>query len=222
MTSEIETPRPSFKWRKLLVQLVSGMLIGGLVGYGASYLAGNYADARGLDELPRSIKFAGLVALIYMFMSTVVLIGSVSPAVGSRLLNVEDADEIREMQSQFVPTGIAMLLWGAALLGLALSAPVGPLAPPVALAIGAGGLLIGTWFAMKAYRDSDELMLAMNIEAGAITYGLLLVVLGGWAMFAHVGYVVGPQPLDILTACYALVFVATFIAVGRRGMLRVR
>ena len=219
MTSEIETPRRPFKWRKLLVQLVSGMAIGALAGYGAGEVIGNYTEARGLDELPPSVEIAGLIAALYIIVAAALLAGSLSPSLGSKILNVEDADEIRESQSQFVPTGIAMLLWGVALLGLALSAPVGPLAASAALGIGAGGLLIGTWFAIKAYRGSDELMLAMNLEAGAITYGLVLVVLGGWAMVAHVGYVAGPQPLDILTACYALVLVASFIAVGRRGLL---
>lgn len=222
MTSEIETPRPSFKWRKLLLQLGAGVICGALFGYGVGHFLGDYAEARGLDHVPFSAEIAGLVAVIYIFIATIVLAGSASPSIGSKILNVEDADEVREMQSQFVTSGIAMLLWGFALLALALAEPVGPLAAPMALTIGAAGLLIGTWFAIKAYRESDELMLAMNLEAGAITYGLVLVTLGGWAMLAHVGYVSAPAPLDILSACYALVMVASFIAIGRRGLITVR
>lgn len=222
MMSELDTPRPTSKWRKLLIQLISGMIAGALAGFGIGYFFGDYAEARGMDELPPSVEIALLVAALYVIVAAVMLIGSASPKFGAKFLNVEDADEIREMQSQFVPSGIAMLLWGVALFGLALAAPVGPLAPEAALAMGAGGLLVGTWFAIKGYRDADELMLAMNIEAAAITYGLVLVVLGGWAMVAHVGFAAGPQPLDILTACYALVLVASFIAVGRRGLIRMR
>lgn len=222
MMSELDTPRAPVKWRKLLFQLVSGMIAGAMAGFGIGYFFGDYAEARGLDALPVSVEIAGLVAAIYILVAVVILIGSASPAFGSKILNVEDADEIREMKSQFVPSGIAMLLWGVALFALALSAPVGPLAPGVALTIGAGGLLVGTWFAVQGYRNADELMLSMNLEAAAITYGLVLVVLGGWAMLAHVGYAIMPLPLDILTACYALVLVGSFIAVGRRGLIRMR
>lgn len=222
MTTDIEPVRPVPKWRKLLVQLISGLILGGLVGYGAAHLAGDYAEARGLKDLPLSVEIAGLVAVVYILVSALMLAGTASPAVGAKLLNVEDADEVREMQSQFVSSGIAMLLWGVALLGLALAAPVGPLAPPVALAIGAGGLLVGLWFAFKSYRAADELMLAMNLEAGALTYGLVVVVVGGWGMCAHLGYMPAPAPLDLLTAFYVLVLIATFIAVGRRGMLTIR
>ena len=65
-------------------------------------------------------------------------------------------------------------------------------------------------------------MLAMNLEAGALSYGLVFVTVGGWAMGAHLGYVAGPEPLDLLTLFYVLVLLATFIVVGRRGMLMPR
>lgn len=222
MMSETETPRPPFKWRKLVLQLTSGLIVGGLVGYGAGYWAGGYFEARGLEDVPLSVEIAGLVAVVYLLMAGIVLAGSLNPAIGSKILNVEDADEVRELRSQFVNSGIAMLLWGVALLGLVLAAPIGPLAAPLALTICAGGLLAGMWFALKAYRAADELMLAMNLEAGAITYGLVLLVLGGWGMLAHLGYVSAPSPIDILTACYVLVIVAAYIAIGRRGLLKVR
>lgn len=222
MTSETETPRPSSKWRKVLLQLAVGMAVGGLVGYGAGYWAGGYADAREMEDIPLSVEIAGIVAMTYVVIAAMVLVGSASPAIGARMLNVEDADEVREMKAQFVSSGIAMLLWGVALLALVLAEPVGPLAAPLALAIGAGGMVIGLWFAFKSYRAADELMLAMNLEAGALTYGLVLVVVGGWGMGAHLGYLSAPAPLDLLTAFYVLVLVGTFISVGRRGMLKIR
>jgi hypothetical protein len=221
MTSEFEPPRPPFKWRKLLLQLVVGLICGALFGYGVGHFLGDYAKARGLEHVPLSVEIAGLIAVIYILIAAIVLAGSSAPSLGSQILNVEDADEVREMQSQFVTSGIAMLLWGCALLALALAEPVGPLAAQVALTIGAAGLIIGTWFAVKAYRHCDELMLAMNLEAGAITYGLVLVTLGSWAMLAHLDYAPAPTPLDILSACYALVMVASFIAIGRRGLVNV-
>lgn len=220
MMTDIENPRP--KWRKLLIQLGAGTVFGAFVGYGVGSLVGGFAEARGLGDLPLSVEIAGLVAVIYIMIAGIVLAGASSPALGARILNVEDADEVREMKAQFVTAGTAVLLWGVALLALALAEPAGPVSAPVSLAIGAAGLLAGTWFAIRSYRSSDELMLAMNLEAGAISYGLVLVVLGGWGMLAHLGYLGAPQPLDILTGCYVLVLLASFIAVGRRGMLMPR
>jgi len=222
MMSEIETPPPAIKWRKLVLQLVSGLLLGGLAGFAAGRLSGGYFEAKGLEDVPLSVEIAGVVGLIYLLVAMLVLVGALRPAVGAKLLNVEDEDELREMQAQFLLSGAAMALWGAALLALALAAPVGPLPAPAALAIGLGGLLAGAWFAWRSYAAADELLTAMNLEAAALTYGLVLVVLGGWGMLAHLGFAAGPQPLDLLTACYVLVMVATITVVARRGMLRIR
>lgn len=229
MTSEIETqpskvvaPNAAPKWRKLLLQFAAGVVFGGLVGFGVGHLAGRYFEDEALKNLPLSVEIAGLVAVIYMVMAVIVLAGSLSPKIGAKLLNVEDEAEVRELQSQLLNSGLGMALWGAALMALALAAPVGPLATPVALVIAAVGLVSGLWFAWKTYRSSDELLLAINLEAGALTYGLMLLVLGGWGMLAHLDYVTGPQPLDLLTACYVLALLATFISAGRRGMLMPR
>ncbi len=229
MTSEIETrpskvvaPNAAQKWRKLLLQFAAGVVFGGLVGFGVGHLAGRYFEDEALKNLPLSVEIAGLVAVIYMVMAVIVLAGSLSPKMGAKLLNVEDEAEVRELQSQLLNSGLGMVLWGVALMALALAAPVGPLPTPAALVIAAVGLVSGLWFAWKTYRSSDELLLAINLEAGALTYGLMLVVLGGWGMLAHLDYVTGPQPLDLLTACYVLALLATFISAGRRGMLMPR
>ena len=132
------------------------------------------------------------------------------------------ADELREQKKVLGLSGVAMLLWGAALVALALAAPDGPVPQGVALAVGLAGLVIGTVLSIQVYRASDELMLAVNLEGGALSYGLVFAVVGGWAMLAHLGYTAAPAPLDLLSLFYVLVLVASFIAIGRRGMLTIR
>jgi hypothetical protein len=222
MMSETDTAAPNSKLKKLLVQLASGLLAGALVGYGVGYMMGRFGAAQGIAELPVSVMVAGLTAAIYLLLAVMILIGTASPGFGAKFLNVEDAEELREQHRMLVLSGAAMALWGAALLALALAMPNGPLPQGAALAIGAGGLITGTGLSVMVYKASDELMLAVNLEAAALTYGLVLLVLGGWGMLAHLGYWAGPEPLDLLTACYILVLVASFIAIGRRGMLEVR
>jgi preprotein translocase subunit Sec61beta len=218
MTSD--TP-PSTTNRLIRKVLIPGAL-GGVAGFAASAGMMRYIDSDAVGGLGPSATIAALVAVLYIVIALGVMLGTASPALGARFLNVEDADELREQKAVMLWSGGSMLLWGVALLALALGAPDGPLPQPVALVLGAGGLVIGSLLSVVVYRASDELMLAVNLEAGALSYGLVLLVVGLWAMLAHLGYAAGPQPLDLLTAFYVLVLLASFIVIGRRGMLRTR
>jgi hypothetical protein len=209
------TPR----WvRRLLIPGLIGAVVGFAAASGALYLIG----LEPVGVLPKSNTIATLVGVLYIITGLAVGLGTASPKVGARFLNVEDADELREQKRVLTSSGSAMVLWGVALIGLALAAPDGPLPQSAALMLGAGGLVIGTVLAIPSYRHSDELMRAVNLEAGALAYGLVLLVIGGWAMLAHLGYAAAPAPLDLLTLFYVLALVASFIATGRRGMLTPR
>lgn len=222
MMSEIEPAQSAPKWRKLALQVVAGFGLGGLMGFGGAYLVDHVLVPGGLKAVPVSAGIAMFVAAIYVFVGLFMLGGLINPKLGAKILNVEDADEIAEQKAMFVNSGLSMALCGGALAALALAAPVGPLAAPAALLLAAGGMLGGVWFGWQAYRGFDELMLAVNLEGDALSYGLIFAVLGGWGMLAHLGYATGPQPLDLITVCYVLVLVATYIVIGRRGMLTER
>jgi len=209
------TPR----WvRKLLIP----GLVGGVVGYAAAATMMYFIDSSAVGGLGMSATIASLVGVVYAVIGLLVGFGAASPGIGARFLNVEDADELREQKKVLTLSGAAMALWGASLLALALAAPDGPVPQGAALAVGFGGLAIGTWLSLPAYRASDELMRAISLEAGALSYGLVLLVVGIWAMLAHLGYTAAPAPLDLLSLFYVLVLVASFIIVGRRGMLAPR
>ena len=220
MMSEHETPTAPRGWRKVLISA----LFGGVVGFAASAAMLRFVGSEAVGGLDKSATMAALVAVLYLVIGLMVALGTAKPALGARILNVENADELREQQKVLTLSGVSVVLWGIALLALALAAPEGPLpqALALALAIAAGGLAIGTVLSVMAYRLSDELMLAVNLEGGALSYGLVFVLVGGWAMLAHLGYVTGPAPLDLLSLFYVLVLVASFVAVGRRGMLTAR
>lgn len=218
MTSEDETPATPRWVRKLLIPAS----IGAVAGFAASAGMMRYIDSAAVGGLNLSATMAALVGVLYAVIGFGIAFGTASPSLGARFLNVEDADELREQKQVLSLSGAAMVLWGAALLALALAAPDGPVPQSAALAIGAGGLLLGTILSVLVYRASDELMLAVNLEAGALSYGLVLLVVGGWAMLAHLGYLAAPAPLDLLSLFYVLVLLASFIAVGRRGMLHIR
>lgn len=216
----IEDKSPSTpRWvRKLLIPA----LIGGVAGYAGAAAMMSFIDSSAVGGLDESATVAALVGLVYALIGLGVAFGALSPAIGARFLNVEDADELREQKKVLTLSGAAMALWGVSLLALALAAPDGPVPQGLALAVGAGGLAIGSWLSLPAYRASHELMRAISLEAGALGYGLVLMVVGIWAMLAHLGYTAAPAPLDLLSLFYVLVLVASFIVVGRRGMLAPR
>jgi hypothetical protein len=218
MMTDEKTPETP-KWvKKLLIPA----LIGGVVGFGASMATLQFIDSDTIGGLGKSASIAALVGVLYIVIGLFVGLGTASPNVGARFLNVEDADELREQKKLLTASGAGMVLWGVALIALAFAAPDGPLPQAAALVLGAGGLVIGTVLSIPAYRLSDELMRAVNLEAGALSYGLMLLIAGGWAMFAHLGYAAAPAPLDLLTLFYVVVLLASFIATGRRGMLMPR
>ncbi|WP_324074595.1 MAG: hypothetical protein RSE14_13795 [Erythrobacter sp.] len=218
MTSENQTSQSSRVMRKLVIPA----LIGGVAGGSASFAMMRFIDSDAVGGLNLSASIAALVAVLYCVIAIGMLLGTASPGLGARFLNVEDADELREQKRVLMWSGAAMLLWGVALLALALAAPDGPLPQTAALVIGAGGLLAGTALSVIVYRASDELMLAVNLEGSTISYTMALVVIGMWAILAHLGFVAAPAPLDLLTIFYVLALAASFIAVGRRGMLTIR
>jgi hypothetical protein len=218
MTSENHTSAAPRWVRKLLIPA----LIGGVAGFAASAGMMRFIDSSAVGGLGLSATIAALVGVLYCVIGFGIVIGTSSPGVGAKFLNVEDADELREQKKMLIWSGTSMLLWGVSLLTLALAAPDGPVPQAAALAVGGGCLVIGIALSVLVYRASDELMAAVNLEAGALSYGIVSLVIGLWAMLAHLGYTSAPAPLDLLTLFYVLVLVASFIAVGRRGMLQVR
>lgn len=218
MTSENLTPAAPRWVRKLLIPA----LIGGMAGFAASAGIMRFIDSSAVGGLGLSATLAALVGVLYCVIGFGIVIGTSSPGIGAKFLNVEDADELREQKRMLVLSGASMLLWGVSLLALALAAPDGPVPQVAALAVGGGALVIGIALSVLVYRASDELMAAVNLEAGALSYGIVSLVVGLWAMLAHLGYAAAPAPLDLLTLFYVLALVASFIAVGRRGMLAVR
>jgi len=203
-------------------KLVIPALIGAAVGFAAASAMMQFIDSTAVGGLDESATIAALVGVLYVVIGSTMFLGTASPQLGARFLNVEDADELREQKKVLILSAVAMALWGISLLVLSLAAPGGPVPQGAALVIGAGGLMIGCWLSLAVYRACDELMRAVNLEAGALSYGLVLLLAGGWAMLAHLGFAAGPAPLDLLSLFYVLVLLASFIAVGRRGMLAIR
>jgi len=203
-------------------KLVLPLALGGVVGFAIAFGIGRFGDGLGETGLSTSAEIAMVIGAFYVIMGMFVGGGTMLPGAGAKFLNVEDADELREQRSMLLLSSYAMSLWGAALMVLSVNGLISGLTPAVSLAIAGVLYAAGIYFAVQSYAKADELMMAVNREAGNWAYGLSFAFLGGWSALAHVGYLAPPEPLDVLSAFYALVLLATFIAAGRRGMLKTR
>ncbi len=115
---------------------------------------------------------------------------------------------------------VVMAAMGLTLVLLSLAGPGGLLSQGTAL-VGVVLLLgIETALSFAIWPRIDELSQTLSRETGNFAYYLIVVVGGGWAILAHLGFVPAPAPLDWLTMLTVIMFAASVIAAGRRGMLR--
>ena len=203
------------KFRKLLLPVAVGAAAGFLGAVAFLRLTDRGTDA----GLSTSGEIAGLTALIYILAALSVLIGTSLPNAGAKLLNVEDADELREMKVQLYYSAAGMAAFGLALLVLALSGPDGWIAPEMGAGLTIALLVLGAVLSKLMVRHTDELQQELSRAAMALAFTLMLVFGGGWAILAHTGLLVGPAPLDWVTLFAATLIVAAFWEAGKRGLL---
>lgn len=203
--------------QKLILQTLTGAAFGAAGTFLFLRFGGEVADFEDTSRLA-----AAATGIIYVLMGLFVGIGALVPGAGAKFLNVEDADEILAERKSIGPGAIGALLIGLMLMALALTPggnQPGAISPDTALAIAAvcvaGLLAVGWWVRGKV----DEFNCQLGIESSAIAMNATLLLFGGWAALAHVGYVQWITPLGLLAGLALLELAAIFWVVGKRGML---
>ena len=203
-------------WRSLAIKTGIGAVAGALGAIGLMELI----DSGALGALDTSREIAALVGMLYLMTAAVVGFGLVSPDAGSRLLNVEDADELREMRPMLRWSVLGTASIAAILFIAAFAAPAGPIGAPVALALVAILFVLACYTGHRQRAHTDELMRAVAVEGTSAAFYLTVVVGGGWALLAHLGYLAGPEPLDWLTMFASLMLLGCFVITIQRGLIR--
>lgn len=209
------TANPPWKWRKFFVSALVGAVVGfaGFSGFMRIFPNG------ALGEVGGSEIAAAAVGLVYLLMAAMLGVGLALPRAGAAYLNFEDEGELREQRRLTALAALAMVPMGAALGVLALAGPGGSVAPSLALGIALAGFVVASVLSVMVWREMDELGREMSRECGNLTYYLLALLGGGWALLGHLGFLPGPAPLDWLTMLVAFPLLAAFIAAGRRGLM---
>lgn len=208
--------------RKMATQMLIGGFVGGI---------GAFAAMRFLRDRPDGIWDASHVTLlgiglVYAILGLFVAIGALVPGrVGARFLNVSDAEELDEERPNMIASAVGCLAIGAALVLLAWSSADGdaaPLSGGAVLAILAAALAIFLGASIATWRRLDELWRRLIDETSAITGNILLALGALWGGAAAAGYVPSPHPVDLVSAAFGSLLLASFLAAGRRGMMTPR
>ena len=198
------------------------LVIGGIVGVVMSLGVGHWFKDNGALSHIAAAEPALLTAAMYALMGVLVLFGSLSPRVGAAVLNVEDADEVREQSPVFIPSGISCIVLGVSLAALALGGDSGLFSPLAAGSVAFATFVFACAASWATMRRSDEMMRQIIRETGALSYYLMSAVLLVWAAASQLVEVRAPLALELLTILYVVPLVASFWVVGKRGMLNPR
>lgn len=208
--------------KRRLKKTMFSLGLGAISGFVGATLVMQLLDSDSLADVGASVEIAVLVALVYLLIAIAVGVGVLSPKAGASFLNVEDADELEEQRSILGYSAIGMAGAGIALAVVALSGPDGLVEPRLALGLYVVLSVLAVWVSLKSWKLQDELMKAIGREAAGMSFYLVLLVGGTWALLAHLGFVAAPRALDWLSMFWALLLLAAFIVVGKRGMLMMR
>ncbi|GMM93290.1 hypothetical protein [Qipengyuania sp. MTN3-11] len=204
------------RWGSLAFKVGTGAIAGFFGALGLLTLMGSGA----LGTLDPSREIAALVGLIYLLSAAVVGLGLLSPGIGARLLNVEDAAEIGEMRAMLVWSTAGTFAIAAVFMFAAFAAPAGTIPAPWALA----GIVVSfalAWYAgHRQRRHVDELMRTVSSESVVLAFYLSVMFGGGWALLSHLEMVAGPSPIDWLSMFGGFMLLACFVVIVRRGMVR--
>ncbi|MGX7896740.1 hypothetical protein [Tsuneonella sp. HG222] len=196
--------------------------LGGLCGFVGMFAIMRLTDGAGVDDLDGSTVVALGVALIYVLMGVFCGLGAMLPGLGSKVLNVEDEEELREQRALLGYSSAGILALGVALALAALAGPVGMVPDGIALAGVVVSIAAAVWLTFVQMRGADELLRAVSRETAAAAFYLIALVGGGWSLLAHFAWAAAPASLDWLSMLWGLMLLAAFVATGRRGMLAPR
>lgn len=207
------TPR---SFRNLLIWNGVGLTVFALVIGGLRAFAGGAA----LKALGVSATIALWVGLVLFFLAVVGLLHVAAARTRTHLLSAEQRETILDRVRALSYSLLAVAAMGLTLVVLSLAGPHGPLSPLIALVCVIVLLAIRATLSLATRPLLDELSKTVGRETGSGAFYLIVLVGGGWSILAQLGFVPAPASLDWLTLFTVALFTASFVAAGRRGLLK--
>ena len=206
-------------WKRSAMRMLVGAFIGGAAMAAVLAVAGSDL----LDAMGPSRLALGAVGVVYALMAALVGFGLAAPRAGAALLNVGDADELRDERRGMIRSTVTMAAIGLVLVLLALARGPGFAAGPVPPGVAMGLLLIafsgGAIASWRWRNDFDELNHQLGLEGCFWAFCLSWALLTIWAAADFLGWGVTLTPIDVVSTLAAMMLLGAFVAIGRRGMM---
>lgn len=212
------TARAPSKTRKLILQFVTGALSGALVTYGVLELL----DGSGFDADNPSRMMALAVGLVFAIIGLFVALGLAMPRAGTRLLNVEDEEELREQGKALRAGALLFVFLGGGVLALALGGghgEQGVLSLSISAWTATAFFLAAVAVAIANRNNSDEMMRSLSHKASTLSLYVISALAMLWAILAHLGRAPDLDALGVLAGILSIQLVAVMVVVGRGGLL---
>jgi hypothetical protein len=181
---------------------------------------GAFTGTVSLSAIGVSATIALVLGMVLLLFAIVGLLRLAAAHAPGSTLPPEETDANLELGRARLYSLIVIAAMGLTLILLSLARPGGALTPIVTLVAVLALLGIVTVLTFAMWPLLDELSRTMSRETGNAAFFLIVVIGGGWSILAHLGFVLAPTPLDWLTMFTLIMFAASFIAVGRRGLLQ--
>lgn len=204
--------------KRMLVKMAAGAA----VGAGATVLFFELFGKRNLDLDDPGVGLAIIGGLIFLLFGLFVGLGVAAPGAGARFLNVENADELRDQRKMLSLNALSCLLIGILLVVLAASGEgmvIGRATGAVVAGLCFAGVIL---LAIATRKLPDELMTRISQEASSLTLHIALLLFGGWAALAHLGYAEWVAPLTLLAGLVLIELLAIMWVSARKGLLTER
>ncbi|MEL7728970.1 hypothetical protein AAG612_05490 [Citromicrobium bathyomarinum] len=201
--------------KKMLVSALFGAVAG---AFGVTLLL-RWTDAAKTGD--SAVILSG-VGLAYLAMGLMVGLGTLMPRAGSKVLNVEDSDELVESRGALLGSSLANVVLGAMMIVLANSGTGGAISVEIAVASVLAALAVAGFLTVKSWKYQDELMRQVSLEGASVAGALVVVTLLVWSAFAMNG--IGPafDAKLVVALVMGMTLVGAFVATGARGMLKPR
>lgn len=216
------TPNPNAPQHKgrapIWQRLVSGALLGGVIGIGGAQLA-LWLTPDGV-ELPEP-TLAQAAAIMAGAVCAIVGIIVLAMSFSKRLYEAEnwteesDADEHGRLAPTLRLNALTMLAMGAEFVALGL--PPSPVIAVPVIAVVAITLAVQFWASWRLWLAADELQRAAIFEGSTLSLCAVLLLLSLWAPLAMYGFV-GFDPLAVIMLTTLVILVPTIWVTVKRGL----
>lgn len=159
------------------------------------------------------------IGMLYCVMGLFVGLGLVFPAMGTKLLNVEDRDDLADQRAILTGSAVCCIALGIAFLMLALSGPQGQISGVLAAGALAFALILSLVISVVQWKLYDEMTRGISMEVSAFMAAIQVPAISLWALLTHLGWAGPIDPLGLIALLAGAMLPASLLAAGRRGLL---